>query len=76
MPKLVELRQVSSIMCVPYLFFPGMILRRNVLGGLDQIRQRYPHVSVAVTPPLGVDDQVVAVTADRIRQVWVSNNNS
>ena len=74
--KLVELRQVSSIMCVPYLFFPGMILRRNVLGGLDQIRQRYPHVSVAVTPPLGVDDRVVAATADRVRQVWVSNNNS
>ena len=74
--KLVELRQVSSIMCVPYLFFPGMILRRNVLGGLDQIRQRYPHVSVAVTPPLGVEDRVVAVTADRVRQVWVSNNNS
>ena len=74
--KLVELRQVSSIMCVPYLFFPGMILRRNVLGGLDQIRQRYPHVSVAVTPPLGVDDRVVAVTTDRVRQAWVSNNNS
>jgi sirohydrochlorin ferrochelatase len=72
--KLVESRRVSSIMCVPYLFFPGMILRRNVLGGLDQIRRRYPHVSVAVTPPLGIDDRVVAVTADRVRQAWVSNS--
>jgi sirohydrochlorin ferrochelatase len=70
--KLVESRRVSSILCVPYLFFPGMILRRNVLGGLDQIQQRYPDVSVAVTPPLGIDDRVVAVTADRVRRAWAS----
>ena len=68
--KLVEDRQVSSIMCVPYLFFPGIILQRNVIGGLDQIKERYPHVTVSVTPPLGVDDRIVAITADRVRQVW------
>ena len=68
--KLVEDRQVSSIMCVPYLFFPGLILQRNVIGGMDQIKDRYPHVVMSVTAPLGVDDLVVAVTADRVRQVW------
>jgi sirohydrochlorin ferrochelatase len=68
--KLAEERGVSSIMCVPYLFFPGLILQRNVIGGLEQIKQRYPHVSMSVTPPLGVDDRIVAITANRVRQVW------
>ncbi len=68
--KLVQERRVSSIMCVPYLFFPGLILQRNVIGGLEQIRERYPHVAMSVTPPLGVDDRIVAITAERVRQVW------
>ncbi len=67
--KLAETRGVSSIMCVPYLFFPGIILQRNVIGGMEQIRDRYPDIIMSVTPPLGVDDKIVAITADRVRQV-------
>lgn len=72
--RLVRERQVSSITCVPYLFFPGLILRRNVLGGLEQIGRQYPSIPLSITPPLGVDDRVVAVTASRIRQVWQAQN--
>lgn len=68
--RLVEERRVSSIICVPYLFFPGMILRRNVLGGMERLQQEYPGVPMIATPPLGVDDRVVAVAADRVRAVW------
>ncbi len=68
--RLAETHRVTSIMCVPYLFFPGIILQRNVISGLEQIKARYPQVSVSVTPPLGVDDRIVAITADRVRQVW------
>ena len=68
--KLVESGGVSSIMCVPYLFFPGIILQRNVIGGLDQIKERYPDITMSVTPPLGVGDKIMAITADRVRQVW------
>lgn len=68
--RLVEECQTSSLICVPYLFFPGLILKRNVLGGLDRLKQRYPDVPMAVTPPLGVDDRLVAVAADRIGEVW------
>jgi sirohydrochlorin ferrochelatase len=67
---LVEERKVSSIICVPYLFFPGMILRRNVLGGMERLQQKYPDVPMLATPPLGVDDRLVAVAADRVREVW------
>ena len=68
--KLTESRGVSSIMCVPYLFFPGIILQRNVIGGMEQIKERYPKVDMSVTAPLGVGDKIVAITADRVRQVW------
>lgn len=68
--KLAESRGVSSIMCVPYIFFPGIILQRNVIGGLEQIKERYPQIAISVTPPLGVDDKIVAITADRVRQAW------
>ena len=67
--KLADTRGVSSIMCVPYLFFPGIILQRNVIGGMEQIKERYPNIAMSVTPPLGVDDKIVAITADRVRQV-------
>ena len=68
--RLVEERGVSAVLCVPYLFFPGMILKRNVLGGMQAAREKYPNVEMHVAPPLGVDDRVVAVAADRVREVW------
>ena len=68
--KLVEERGAGRIVVVPYLFFPGLILKRNILGGMERIAQNYPTISLSVTPPLCVDDRMVAVAADRIRQVW------
>ena len=68
--SLVEERKVSSLICVPYLFFPGMILKRNVLGGMARAQEKYPEIPMHVAPPLGVDDRVVAVAADRIREIW------
>ena len=45
-----------------------MILRRNVLGGMTAAQEKYPHIPMYVAPPLGVDDRLVAVAADRIRK--------
>ena len=64
--ELVNDRKVASIICVPYVFFPGMILRRNVLGTMRQLQQAYPDVPMSVAPPLGVDDRLVAVARDRV----------
>jgi sirohydrochlorin ferrochelatase len=65
--RLIEERGVSSMVCVPYLLFPGLILKRNVLGGLDRLGNKYPELTIAVSPPLGVDDGVISATAGRIR---------
>ena len=71
---LVEQRQVSSITYVPYLFFPGLILKRNVLGGMASLRDQYPGLPMAVTPPLGPDELVVSVAAQRVRDLWARAN--
>ena len=68
--NLVNDRRASALICVPYLFFPGMILKRNVLGGVAVAREAYPDIPIHVSPPLGVDDRVVSVAADRIREAW------
>ena len=68
--RLVEERDVSAIICVPYIFFPGLILTRNVLGTMAQLQDKYPKVVMTVAPPLGVDDRLVAVAADRVREIW------
>lgn len=67
---LVKERQVSSLMYVPYLFFPGIILKRNVLGTMAALQESYPEIPMSVTPPLGADGPAVAVAARRVRQLW------
>ena len=72
--RLVEERHVSSITYVPYLFFPGLILKRNVLGGMTTLQERYPELPMAVTPPLGPDERVVSVAAQRVSDLWAQAN--
>ena len=67
MAELVNDRKAGSVICAPYIFFPGLILRRNVLGNMRQLQEEYPDVPMSVAPPLGVDDRLVAVARDRVR---------
>ncbi len=64
--ELVERRRVSSVTCVPYIFFPGLILTRNIMGGLKELGEKYPHIPFNATPTLGVDTRLVELTAQRI----------
>lgn len=70
--ELVEKRGVGSIICAPYLFFPGLILQRNVLGTMNKLQQAYPEIRMSVAPPLGVDDRLVQVASDRVREAQAS----
>ncbi|MYC07575.1 MAG: sirohydrochlorin chelatase [Chloroflexi bacterium] len=63
---LVERQGAASVTCVPYIFFPGLILTRNIVGGVKTLERKYPGVGFAVTPTLGVDDGLVELTARRI----------
>ena len=66
--QLVNERNIGSLICVPYVFFPGLILQRNVLGTMRQLQESYPDTPMWVAPPLGVDDRLVAVAGDRVRE--------
>lgn len=68
--RLVVERGVTSLICVPYIFFPGLILTRNVVGTLNRLQETYPAVKMTVAPPLGVDDKLIEVAADRVYQAW------
>ena len=74
--RLVDERGALSVTCVPYLFFPGLILKRNVLGELTRLQRKYPDLPMVATPPLGVDDRVVAVAAERVRDLWTKTRDS
>ena len=77
--ELVEKRGVSDVTCVPYIFFPGLILTRNIIGGLETLGQKYPDVGFEVTPTLGIEDGLVELTARRIldaREFSVISNQS
>lgn len=63
---LVERQGAASVTCVPYIFFPGLILTRNIIGGVKTLERKYPGVGFDVTPTLGVDDGLVDLTARRI----------
>jgi len=64
--ELVEKQGVSAVTCVPYIFFPGLILTRNIMGGLETLGQKYPNVGFDVTPTLGIEDGLVELTARRV----------
>lgn len=64
--QLVEEQGVSTVTCVPYIFFPGLILTRNIIGGLESLGQKYPDVGFEVTPTLGVEEGLVELTARRV----------
>lgn len=66
--RLAKDKGIGSLICVPYVFFSGLILHRNILGGLDQLKSRYPKLPVLVAPTLGVDDRLVAIADDRVRE--------
>lgn len=59
-------RRAKSIVCVPYIFFPGLILTRNILGGVEKLQARYPGVPFRAATTLGVDPRLVDLTARRV----------
>lgn len=64
--ELAQGRGAAGVICVPYIFFPGLILTRNIMGGVKELGQKYPRIPFRVTPTLGVENGLVELTARRI----------
>lgn len=64
-------RKVEIIVIVPYLLFPGKVLYDNIVPAVDRARETYPNICFILTQTLGVDDRMIDVALDRIREVGV-----
>lgn len=64
--ELAQARGAAGVICVPYIFFPGLILTRNIMGGVKELGQKYPRIPFRVTPTLGVENGLVELAARRI----------
>ena len=40
------------------------------MGGISKLQELYKDVPMIISPPLGVDERIVQVAADRIKTVW------
>ena len=69
-------RGVSSIICVPYVFFPGVILTRNIEGGIADLMNSFSNISFSIGATLGIDDRLVKLAANRIQAVWSASESS
>ncbi|MBI4288734.1 MAG: sirohydrochlorin chelatase [Chloroflexi bacterium] len=57
---------------VPYLLFPGKVLYDNILPAVEAARHNYRNVEFRVAQTLGVDERLIDITLDRLREVGVA----
>ncbi len=61
-------RGAARIVLAPYLHFPGKVLARNVIPALERSRSAHPSVQFCLAWTLCVDDAIVDILQDRVRQ--------
>jgi sirohydrochlorin cobaltochelatase len=57
----------GEVVLVPYLLLGGNHTTRDIPLIIEQARGRHPGLRLALTPPLGPDDRLVAICVDRAR---------
>lgn len=60
---------IDTVIVMPYLLFPGKVLYDNIMVEVDHAAALYPRTTFLLTPTLGVDDRLVDIAVDRIREV-------
>ena len=58
---------VDEIAVVPYFLFDGIHIREDIPKALEEYRTSHPGIKLRMGNPLGVDDRLAAILADRIR---------
>ena len=66
---LIEQYGVTRITFVPYVFFPGLILQRNIMGSINKYQQLFPDIEFALCPPLGITSELCDIAVDRVSSV-------
>lgn len=58
----------STIVVLPYIFFPGKVLNVNILPPTEEARLRHPSITFHVAPTLGVDDRIIELAWERAQE--------
>lgn len=58
----------STIVVLPYLFFPGKVLSVNVLPAVETAKERHSAVEFHMAPTLGVDDRLIQLAWERAQE--------
>ena len=58
-------RGLKQVVVVPYIFFPGKVLKVNILPAVEEARRRFPGVELSVAQTLGVDDRLIDLALER-----------
>lgn len=65
--RLIE-QGARRVVVMPYLHFPGKVLITSVMAGIERARAAHPDVKHYLAGTLCVDDRIVAVCEERIRE--------
>jgi len=64
-------QNVEVVVVVPYLLFPGKVLYDNIQPAVERAKESYPHIQFRLAKTLGVDDRMIDIALDRLREVGV-----
>jgi sirohydrochlorin cobaltochelatase len=64
----------GRIVVAPYLHFPGKVLAKNVIPALERSRDAYPAIQFCLAWTLCVDDTIVDILHDRVREAGLLEN--
>lgn len=63
---LIQNHDIKEITFVPYVFFPGLILQRNIMGNIKKYQEHFNNVEFSLCPPLGITSELRDIAIDRI----------
>ena len=61
-------RGITEIAVVPYFLFDGIHIREDIPEALDEYRAQHPGVKITMGNPLGDDERLAAILADRVME--------
>ena len=56
----------SEIAVVPYFLFDGVHIQKDIPEMLEEYRAVYPSIKITMGSPLGVDERLAAILAERV----------
>ncbi|MCL2495923.1 MAG: CbiX/SirB N-terminal domain-containing protein [Clostridiales bacterium] len=59
---------VTSVKVIPYFLFEGVHIQEDIPAELAAFQEKHPRVSITMGVPLGIDERLADIVAERINQ--------